>query len=121
MYKVVVKPQWFLHTDQRLQPLPKLLLLLSAIEDKGSLAAAARELGMSYRRAWGSLHEFGKMFGRPVVQFRHGRGTELSAFGRKLLWADKRISARLAPLLQNLASELEAEMQVEAVVSVPML
>ena len=39
-----------------------------------------------------------------------GSGTVLSPLAEKLLWADKRIAARLTPLLDSLASELQQEL-----------
>jgi molybdate-binding protein len=50
-----------------------------------------------------------------------GRGATLTALGQKLLWADKRVAARLAPLLDNLASELEAEIERSLSDSKPVL
>jgi molybdate-binding protein len=38
-----------------------------------------------------------------------GRGSRLTPLGEKLVWADRRIAARLAPILDTLASELEVE------------
>jgi molybdate-binding protein len=40
-----------------------------------------------------------------------GRGSRLTPLGDKLVWADRRIAARLAPALDTLASELEVELQ----------
>jgi len=39
-----------------------------------------------------------------------GRGTALTPLAQKLVWADRRIAARLSPTLESLASELEAEL-----------
>jgi hypothetical protein len=39
-----------------------------------------------------------------------GQGTVLSPLAEKLIWADRRISARLSPLLDSLASELQQEL-----------
>ena len=38
-----------------------------------------------------------------------GRGTNLTPFGARLVWAGQRLQARLGPQLQNLAQELETE------------
>ncbi len=42
---------------------------------------------------------------------QRGRGAVLTPLGEKLVWADRRISARIAPLLDSLASELEVEVE----------
>lgn len=63
--------------------------LLEGIERTGSLSAAARALGMSYRRAWLLLHATNKGFQEPVVELsvggKDGGGTRLTAFGRQLI------------------------------------
>jgi len=43
------------------------------------------------------------------VDRKQGRGTSLTAFGGKLVWAGQRLQARLGPQLQNLSQELETE------------
>ena len=45
---------------------PGKIALLEGIERSGSLSAAARQLGMSYRRAWLLLHNTNAAFQEPV-------------------------------------------------------
>jgi len=63
--------------------------LLEGIQRTGSLSAAARALGMSYRRAWLLLHNTNEGFQEPVVELsvggRDGGGTTLTEFGRRLV------------------------------------
>ncbi|MET0281934.1 MAG: winged helix-turn-helix domain-containing protein [Steroidobacteraceae bacterium] len=63
--------------------------LLEGIERTGSLSAAARALGMSYRRAWLLLHSTNEGFQLPVVELsvggKDGGGTRLTDFGRRLI------------------------------------
>ncbi|HTQ36164.1 MAG TPA: winged helix-turn-helix domain-containing protein [Steroidobacteraceae bacterium] len=63
--------------------------LLEGIQRTGSLSAAARALGMSYRRAWLLLHNTNEGFQEPVVELsvggRDGGGTQLTEFGRRLV------------------------------------
>ena len=63
--------------------------LLDGIERTGSIAAAGRELGMSYKRAWSLVEAMNGHFGQPVVETsRGGRargGAALTPLGRKLL------------------------------------
>ena len=42
--------------------------LLALIAESGSLAVAATELGLSYRRAWGKIKELEQNVGFPLVQ-----------------------------------------------------
>lgn len=46
--------------------------LLEAIRDAGSISAAARSLGMSYRRAWQLVDELNRHLGAPVVSATAG-------------------------------------------------
>lgn len=62
--------------------------LLEAIERTGSLSAAARSLGVSYRRAWLLLHSVNNSFAEPAVALsvggKDGGGTQLTEFGHTL-------------------------------------
>ena len=87
-----------------------LLRLLDAIQTKGAILQAAKRLGLSYRHAWGLLREAESVFGTPLLEKRRGRGTTLTRFATTLLWAQRRIAARLSPTLESLSSELETEL-----------
>ena len=41
--------------------------LLESIRDTGSISAAARDMGMSYKRAWVLLNSINQAFNEPVV------------------------------------------------------
>ena len=108
--KISIQPHWVLDGRSDLDRMMRRLLpLLAAIERDGNLLRAARGLGMSYRHAWGLVRDSARVLGAPVLTMSRGRGATLSPLGEKLLWADKRIAARLAPILRNLATELEME------------
>jgi len=63
--------------------------LLEQIRDGQSLAAAARAMGMSYKRAWDLLATLNEMFDQPVTVSHPGRtkagATTLTAFGERLI------------------------------------
>lgn len=63
--------------------------LLEAIRDSGSLSQAARDLGMSYRRAWLLVESFKAGFREPVTAAttggRGGGGVVLTKFGKELV------------------------------------
>ncbi|MBP5992172.1 MAG: helix-turn-helix transcriptional regulator [Piscinibacter sp.] len=88
-----------------------LLVLLAGVQDGGSLADAARGAGQSYRHAWGLVKRAEALFGAPLIESGRGRGSALTDLARKLIWADRRIAARLSPLLESLASELERDLE----------
>jgi molybdate transport system regulatory protein len=83
---------------------PGKIALLEQIGRGGSLSQAARELGMSYRRAWQLLDSLNHCFReRVAVTARGGRrggGATLTAFGRQLIRTyrgfDAEVQARAA-------------------------
>ena len=84
-----------------------LLALLDAVHSTGSISGAARALGLSYRHVWGELRRWEAELGQPLVGWVKGQPALLSPFGEKLLWAERRAQARLAPQIEALRSELE--------------
>lgn len=111
MLKVEIRADWLLRqADGSVTSLPQLLALLMAVRSTGSISKAALACKLSYRHAWGLLNEFDIRFGVELVHKVRGQGTILSPLAEKLIWADMRIRARLAPLLDSLASELQQDM-----------
>lgn len=104
-----VKHVWNLGTDDPHELLPRVIKLLLLVQEYGSLAQACKHVGMSYRHAWGVLHEAASLFGQPLMVMKRGKGTELTELGMKLIWAEQRIAARLEPLLAEVSSELLKE------------
>ncbi|PNS07793.1 substrate-binding domain-containing protein [Solilutibacter silvestris] len=111
MYKVAIRPCWELQSASGTVLPPRLIELLVEVHASGSLAAACRKVGLSYRYGWGLLREGQKLFGMPLMRAMRGRGARLTAIGERLIWVDKRINARLSPMLDSLATELEAELE----------
>ena len=62
---------------------PGKIALLEAIAEAGSISAAARSLGMSYRRAWELVAELNQTFSSPVVErITGGAGGAATSFLR---------------------------------------
>jgi molybdate transport repressor ModE-like protein len=119
--KLSIKPHWLLNKGSGNHPLPRLFELLRAIEEERSISGAATRLGVSYRHAWGLIRRADREFGAPVLNMSRGRRATLSVLGVKLVAADRRIEARIAPLLDSLASELESEIERSRAGSAPVL
>src|ERR1700683_168243 len=70
---------------------PGKVALLEHIERAGSLSQAARELGLSYRRAWQLLDDLNHSFAAPVASASvggvGGGGVQLTAFAKALISA----------------------------------
>jgi len=65
--------------------------LLAGIAETGSIAAAGRRMGMSYKRAWLLVEDMNTMFCQPLVDAAKGGagggGAALTPLGRRMLAA----------------------------------
>jgi len=122
MLKVHIRPHWEIsfHGEPPLDT-AALLALLIAVQDTGSIAQAAKSVKLSYRYAWGLLRQAETQFGDSLLDTGRGRGTQLTPLAQKLVWADRRVAARLSPMLESLASELEVELSKMAAERLRML
>jgi len=68
---------------------PGKITLLNAIKETGSISAAAREMNMSYRRAWLLVDTMNRCFQKPLVAAspggKGGGGAEVTEFGTMVL------------------------------------
>lgn len=86
--------------------------LLEHIERTGSLAAAARAMRMSYKRAWELLAAINEMFAKPVTLSLPGRNvegsTQLTPFGERVIAlyraVERRATKSTAAALQELSA-----------------
>ncbi len=68
---------------------PGEIALLQAVRDTGSISAAARHMGMNYKRAWYLLDTLKQGFHQPVIEAatggRGGGGARLTPLGEQLI------------------------------------
>lgn len=104
----------------RLDPAPGLRIgpgkvrLLEEIGRNGSISAAGRALGMSYRRAWELVEDLNRGLGRPVVETAPGGagggGTRLTRLGERVIREYRSIEAEAhAAALPRLLALLRPE------------
>jgi len=76
--------------------------LLDAIARDGSISAAGRSLGMSYRRTWLLVDEMNRCFRERLVETLSGggreRGARITEHGRAVLAAYRQLEADLATI-----------------------
>ncbi len=84
-----------------------LIDLLQAVDAQGSISAAARALGLSYRHVWGELKRWEDELGNELIIWEKGQAARLSDFGAKLMWAERQAQARLSPQIEALRADLE--------------
>ena len=109
MFEVSIQPRWSLRLNAGEALSERTIELLLAVAEHGSLLRACAAVGMSYRHGWALIRDGEAQLGMPLLLMERGKGSTLSPLSEKLVWADRRIAARLSPTLDSLASELEAE------------
>ncbi|MEP7351677.1 MAG: substrate-binding domain-containing protein [Acidobacteriota bacterium] len=110
MIRIEIEPVWRFSRDGNPTFHPIMIELLNEIRLTGKISSAADRCDMSYRHAWNLIEKWSSVFGVLLVERKQGSGTKLTPFGEKLVWAGQRLQARLGPQLQNLAQELETEL-----------
>ncbi|WGF89640.1 winged helix-turn-helix domain-containing protein [Marinivivus vitaminiproducens] len=93
---------------------PGKVALLEQIRAYGSISAAGREMGMSYRRAWLLVDSLNQSFAEPLVTTQHGGpgggGAGLTPLGEEVVRLYRRIESEahdaIKPHLQALGERL---------------
>jgi len=97
---------------------PGKIMLLEAVRDHGSILSAAKAIGMSYRRAWLLMDELDRMFEEKVILTypgRRGAGTEVTAFGARLIALYRAAERQAAKATQGAMAELKGSLAVDYV------
>jgi molybdate transport system regulatory protein len=83
---------------------PGKVRLLEAVDREKSISAAARSLGMSYRRAWLLVDAMNRTLRKPVVETaiggRVGGGARLTSFGCEVIAAYRGLERRAREALR---------------------
>ena len=78
--------------------------ILEAIEETGSIAAAGRSMGMSYKRAWHLVETMNRCFKSPLVEAskggRAGGGARLTELGHEVLARYRRMEMLTARVIE---------------------
>lgn len=89
---------------------PGKVRLLEEIDRLGSISAAARDMDMSYRRAWLLVEESNALFSGPLVESvtggAGGGGAKLTDLGRRTIAAYRQIEREAASLVNTRLSEI---------------
>ncbi|WP_174292278.1 winged helix-turn-helix domain-containing protein [Sphingomonas bacterium] len=84
---------------------PGKALVMEAVARTGSISAAGRDLGMSYRRIWLLVDDLNGSWAERVVETRAGGGTaggaKLTAFGEQLLAVYREVEASMVAAAQG--------------------
>src|ERR1700758_54035 len=111
MLQIEIETVWRFRKEGSPQNVVVMLGVLNEIRKTGKITAAAIDAHLSYRHVWNLIEHWSQFFGVPLVETQRGKGSRLTAFGEKLVWAGERMQARLGPQLENLAQELATEIK----------
>ncbi len=82
------------------------LELLEQIDASGSISAAAKTMGMSYKAAWEAVLTINNLSGELVVERQaggqHGGGASLTAYGRRMVAVYRHLEKEQARILSRL-------------------
>ena len=97
---------------------PGKMALLEGIHRTGSLRQAARELRMSYRRAWLLVDEINRSFLTPAttatVGGAGGGGAALTPFGEELIRRYRRLERTIQSLSREVLAPISAQVRSAA-------
>ena len=110
MIRIDIRPVWSIRAATEREFDFQLVALLGEIEANGKITSAAEAAGFSYRHAWNLIARWEAFFGAALVAKAQGRGSSLTALGKRLLWAARRAQSRLEPELENLAGEFARQL-----------
>ena len=86
--------------DKSRQIGPGKIRLLELIGEHGSISAASRQMGMSYRRAWGLIENLNSMFAKPLITAHTGGSgggsAQLTETGREVIRCYREIEGTAA-------------------------
>jgi molybdate transport system regulatory protein len=87
--------------------------LLRGIAETGSISAAGRRIGMSYKRAWQLVDALNRHFTAPLVNASrggaHGGGATLTPLGREVLAAYQALQAAAGECAAATLGQLAAQ------------
>lgn len=111
-FRTRLRSNWTLESpDGASIDLDEILALLEAIDVSGSISGACEVCKVSYRHAWGVLRRAEGQFKVALLETSRRRGSTLTAFAKQLIWANRRVNARLMPTLDSMSSELQEELE----------
>lgn len=92
--------------------------LLQGIRDTGSIAAAGRLMGMSYKRAWSLVETMNTEYGSEVVNGAkggvHGGGSTLTPLGEEILKRYRSMEEATEKAIRSDLSLLQSKLSVIA-------
>lgn len=110
MSRTRLVPQFTVSGDSVSRVGAERIALLEAVRDRGSISAAGRAVGVSYKAAWDGVAALNNLFDVPLVSAkpggRHGGGAVLTPQGEELIAAFHLIEGELVRVMSDLEDRL---------------
>jgi len=88
------------------------IALLQAIDESGSITAAAKKVGISYKTAWERIEALNNLSSRPLVERSAGGagggGTQITEYGRRIINGFLAMEAEHAAFLKRLSEKVSS-------------
>ena len=109
------RPRWRFACGKEIALGPGKADLLDAIRRSGTISGAARDLGMSYRRAWLLVEAMNRCFSKPLVATSPWRrkGAALTQEGERVLELYRRIEADSLQAVKRPLASLQKLLKVD--------
>jgi molybdate transport system regulatory protein len=111
-YKTSVKIR--LHINDKVALGPGKADLLEAIIQHGSISAAGRAMGMSYKRAWDLVNTMNESFAKPIVLTAkggsHGGGAEVTELGKQVLHQYRQAQVQAEKAIEQEMNQLSEQL-----------
>jgi molybdate transport system regulatory protein len=110
--KIQMRPRLRVIAGRNIALGPGKVQLLELLQKTGSITKAAREMKMSYMRAWTLIRTMNRCFKEPIVVSTHGGahgggGAELTDAGRKILALYQKMDAKCLRAIGPMRKQLE--------------
>lgn len=110
-----LKPQVRILLDDEIALGPGKADLLEAIVQTGSISAAGKKLGMSYRRTWLLVDTMNRCFKQPLVETAtggsHGGGAQATVLGLEILAEYRALQAEVSAASQAYFQRLKRHLR----------
>lgn len=110
--KLQIRPRLRVMVGRNIALGPGKVQLLELLQKTGSITRAAREMDMSYMRAWTLIRTMNRCFKEPIVVSTHGGahgggGATLTETGRKALALYKQMDAKCLAAVSPAQKQLD--------------
>lgn len=113
--KVQLKPRFRVKVGDEIALGPGKIDLLEAVREAGSISRAAKDIGLSYKRAWDMVDAMNRLFKEPLVSRsaggKGGGGATLTPLGERTIELYRRMETKTQKTVQAEWREIEKNLK----------